>query len=168
MRRNIPSPQREINDLEPPACFYYALKPVNLTVPQQPLFIKEGDKIGIEIGNPFLIDYLRHELKELHHITDGSFSPELVKLTKDAYIDLFEKFLPKDSKKKIKEALISAGAEPDKSFKGVMLGVLGKLGSKVADEAGSEAAKSIVKYLGPVLEGSVSKIKDTFTELYKD
>ena len=33
MRRNIPSPQREINDLEPPACFYYALKSVNLTVP---------------------------------------------------------------------------------------------------------------------------------------
>jgi hypothetical protein len=33
MRRNVPSPQREINDLEPPACFYYALKSVNLTVP---------------------------------------------------------------------------------------------------------------------------------------
>ena len=33
MRRNIPSPQREINDLEPPACFYYALKSVNLTIP---------------------------------------------------------------------------------------------------------------------------------------
>jgi hypothetical protein len=34
MRRNIPSPQREINDLELPACFYYALKSVNLTVPK--------------------------------------------------------------------------------------------------------------------------------------
>ena len=33
MRRNTPSPQREINDLEPPACFYYALKSVNLSVP---------------------------------------------------------------------------------------------------------------------------------------
>jgi single-stranded DNA-specific DHH superfamily exonuclease len=35
MRRNIPSPQREINDLEPSACFYYALKSVNLKVPLQ-------------------------------------------------------------------------------------------------------------------------------------
>ena len=33
MRRYIPSLQREINDLKPPACFYYALKSVNLTVP---------------------------------------------------------------------------------------------------------------------------------------
>ena len=37
MRRNIPSPQREINDLEPPVCFYYALKSVNLTVPRSHL-----------------------------------------------------------------------------------------------------------------------------------
>jgi len=28
-----PTPQRAINDLEPPACFYYALNSVNLTVP---------------------------------------------------------------------------------------------------------------------------------------
>jgi hypothetical protein len=40
MRGNIPSPQREINDLEPPACFYYALKSVNLTVPPLDYFVQ--------------------------------------------------------------------------------------------------------------------------------
>jgi hypothetical protein len=41
-----------------------------------PIFLKDNDKIGIEVGNPYLIDHLRFKLKKLNHITDGSFSPE--------------------------------------------------------------------------------------------
>jgi hypothetical protein len=51
-------PQREINDLEPPACFYYALKSVNLTVPpRDKLRVFSGrirpcpDSIGLWVAN---------------------------------------------------------------------------------------------------------------------
>ena len=76
---------------------------------QKPIFLKDGDRIAIEIDNPFLTDHLRHELKSLNHITDGSFSPELVKLTQEAYLDLFEKHLPRGQKGKIVKALVEAG-----------------------------------------------------------
>ena len=71
-----------------------------------PIFLKDNDKIGIEVGNPYLIDHLRFKLKKLNHITDGSFSPELVKLTTDAYIALFRTCLPDHSEERIVQALV--------------------------------------------------------------
>jgi len=135
---------------------------------QKPIFLKDGDKIAIEIDNPFLTDHLRHELKTLNHITDGSFSPELVKLTHKAYLDLFEKHLPRGAKGRIKKALKDAGAIGDGSFQGVMKALLVKLGAKVADEAGSEAAKTLIGYLGPILDGNVEKIKGSLTTLFEE
>ncbi len=67
---------------------------------KSPIFLKDNDKIAIEIGNPFLIDHLRARLKKIGYITDGSFSNELIKLTKKAYISLFEEMLPKEKKMK--------------------------------------------------------------------
>ena len=136
---------------------------------QKPMFLKDKDKtIGMEIENPYLIDHLRYKLKKLNHITDGSFSPELVKLTSRAYLDLFKEFLPDDSEKKIVNAFVKLGVEGDKSFSGIMTAVLTKLGTKVADKAGGEAAESLVKYLGPVISGSVKNIKEIFTPLFSD
>lgn len=51
--------------------------------------LKDGDKVSLEIGNPYLVDYIRSELKRLGHITDGSFSNEILKMTVNAYTELF-------------------------------------------------------------------------------
>lgn len=135
---------------------------------QNPLFLKDNDKIGIEIENPFLIDHLRSKLKKLNHITDGSFSPELVRLTTTAYIALFESLLPKDSKENIKKALIAAGAASDTSFKGMMKSLLKKLGEKFADEAGGKVAESIADYLGPIISGSIDLVKEKLVLVFNE
>ncbi|MBO4875301.1 MAG: hypothetical protein J5542_08355 [Bacteroidales bacterium] len=44
------------------------------------------NKICLEIENPMLMDFLRAKLKENKYITDGSFSPEIVKLSVPAYL----------------------------------------------------------------------------------
>lgn len=133
-----------------------------------PIFLKDNDKIGIEIDNPYLIDHLRDKLKQLNHITDGSFSPELVRLTTDAYVSLFESCLPEDSKEKIKQAFVDIGAKADTSLKGVLKGALKKLGSKIADDAGGQLAGSIGEYLGPVLTGSLKLLKEKFGKDFFD
>lgn len=135
---------------------------------QKPLFLKDNEKVGIEIENPYLIDHLRYKLKKMNHITDGSFSPELVKLTTDAFIDLFKSYLPEKSEKKIIKALVDSGVVGDKSFAGVMTSIMKKLGSKVADKAGSEVAESIVDYLGPIINGNIKTIKDVIAPLYSE
>ncbi len=133
-----------------------------------PIFLKENDKIGIEVANPYLIDHLRFKLKQMNYITDGSFSPELVKLTTEAYLALFESYLPGGSKKKIIKALVDAGAKGDASFVGIMTAVLSKLGEKFADEAGSELAASLGDYLSPILRGSAKTIKELYLSLFDD
>lgn len=133
-----------------------------------PIFLKDQDKIGIEIGNPYLIDHLRFKLKKLNHITDGSFSPELVKLTVNAYIAVFETYLPDESKQKILNSLIEIGATNDTSFSGVMVSILKKLGAKVADDVGSDIAESIGDYLKPIIDGKIGTIKDTFKSFFSN
>jgi len=133
-----------------------------------PIIIKDNDKIAIEIENPYLIDHLRFTLKKMNHLTDGSFSPELVKLTTKAYLDLFKTFLPDNSEEKIIKTLVDIGAKGDSSFTGVMTAVLIKLGAKVADKAGGEVAESLVKYLGPILKGNIKGIKTSLSHLFSD
>jgi hypothetical protein len=133
-----------------------------------PIFLKDQDKIGIEIGNPYLIDHLRFKLKKLNHITDGSFSPELVKLTVNAYVAVFETYLPVESKQETLDSLIEIGAANDTSFSGVMVSILKKLGAMVADDVGSDVAESIGGYLKPIIDGSTVAIKDTFTSFFSN
>jgi hypothetical protein len=139
-----------------------------MAVLQRPIFLKDGDKIGIEIDNPFLIDHLRARLKQLNHITDGSFSPELVRLTTDAFVALFESYLPNESKDNIKKAFVEIGAKADTSLKGILKGALKKLGTKLADEAGGKIAETAGEYLGPLLSGSIDVLKSKFGSLVGD
>lgn len=133
---------------------------------KNPIFLKDSDKIAIEIENPYLTDHIRYKLKKLNHLTDGSFSPELIKLTTEGYISLFEASLPNQSKDEITQALIDAGASVDTSFKGVMKDVLKKVGTKVAGDAGNEIASSASEYLSPIIEGGISQITTLFSSLF--
>lgn len=131
-----------------------------------PIFLKDNDKIGLEISNPYLIDYLKAKLKDLKHITDGSFSAELIKLTPDAFVALFDSYLLEESKTEIMSALVSIGAKSDTTFKGFLKGVLKKLGTKIADKAGEDIAENIVDYLNPLFSGKIDVLKDTIKEIY--
>ena len=130
-----------------------------------PIFLKDNDKIALEIGNPFLTDHLRAKLKKLGHITDGSFSSELIKLTEKAYLSLFEDMLPDGKKDEIKTALIESGIATDTSFKGVMKGVLKKLGEMFAGDVGDELMENVGEYLGPIINGGIELIKNKIATL---
>jgi hypothetical protein len=129
-----------------------------------PIFLKDNDKIGMEISNPYLIDYLKAKLKNLKHISDGSFSPELIKLTPDAFVALFDSYLPEESKAKIMSAFVSIGLKSDTTVKGFLKGVFKKLGTKIADKAGEDIAENIVDYLSPLFSGKIDGLKDIIKE----
>jgi len=111
--------------------------------------------VGIEIENPLLIDHLKARLKEKGHATDGTFSPDIVKLSSEAFVALIEMYLDEDSQKKIMETLISLGYEKDKSFKGLLKIFIESAAAKVAGSAGEFAAS---EYIAPLLEGGVEKL----------
>lgn len=135
---------------------------------KSPTFLKDNDKILLEIGNPFLIDHLKAKLKKLGYITDGSFSSELVKLTSDAYLALFEDMLPNEKKDLIKKELIKCGAKEDSSLKGVMSSVIKKLIEKSIGKAGDELVDNAFKYLSPIIEANIENFKNVISELFRD
>ena len=69
---------------------------------QAPRFLATSDKmIALEIDDPLLIDHLKFKLRNLNHITDGSFNPGLVKMSYEAYASLFGDTLPQEVKDRL-------------------------------------------------------------------
>lgn len=134
---------------------------------EKPVFLKDGDKVAIEIQNPLLTDHFRFKLKALGYITDGSFSAELVKLTYSAYIELVVKMMDEKVKSETKDALVAAGIMPDTSFKGVFTEIVKKIGAKIANKAGEQAVEEAGKYLSPIISGSIDDAKNMLLKLFK-
>jgi hypothetical protein len=129
--------------------------------------LKQGDLFCLEIENPLVLDHLKDKLQRLGFATDGSFSPSLVRLSKDAFNALVVDCVPSGNQMAVKAALVAAGA-PDGTFGGVIKGVLVKLGGKFADSAGEEMAGNISEYLGPILTGAISEITSRVSELFRE
>ncbi len=114
---------------------------------KSPKFLKENDKIMLEIDNPYLIDYLRFKLKQNGDITDGSFSPEIVKLTLESYVKLYKTLV--FSKEEVSENELLKNDD----FKKVLLTVANHWIKKYTGEEAYE-------YLLPVFKVSIDKIKE--------
>ncbi len=131
---------------------------------KRPVFMKEGDKIALEIGNPFLTDHLRNQLKKLGHISDGSFSPELIKLSTDAYLALFTQCLPEAGINTATKVLVALNLTEDTSVKGVLKAVVKKIGSQVADDAGRQLISAL---FDGIFKNDEKEIKKLTAELAK-
>ena len=135
---------------------------------KNPKFLNNSDKqIIIEIQNPLLQDYIKHKLKTLGQITDGSYSPDIVRLNESAFVDLFESYLPEESKAAIKKALVKAGANSELSFKGLMVGALKAAGKIVASEAGEELGAQLGEFIAPLIDSSTITLSDKFQSIFK-
>lgn len=72
----------------------------------QKLIQPTSDKqICIETENPLIVDHIKSVLKEGKYISDGSFSPEIIKLSPDAYIFLYEQFCGEDKLRDVEKEL---------------------------------------------------------------
>lgn len=133
----------------------------------KPYILKQGELFCLEIENPLVLDHLKDKLQRLGYATDGSFSPSLVRLSKDAFNALVIDCVPLANQKAVKNSLVAAGA-PNGTFGSVVKGVLIKLGGKFADSAGEEMARNISEYLEPILSGATSEITSRISELFQD
>jgi hypothetical protein len=131
---------------------------------KDPVFLNDNDKVCLEIGNPLLIDHLKHSLRKVKRITDGSFSPELVKLTPEAYLALINHKFARVSKKDIKQALIDCGAKKQVNAKTLFLSVLKNIGKKAMGDATDTVGEAIGDYLG----GLITHASKNVTELVEE
>ncbi len=136
---------------------------------RRPILFPDGDKIGLELDSPLLIDHLRHRLRAEGHITDGSFSPELVKLTHDGFAAIMAYCIGKSGNAdRVRSALINAGAIADPSLKNVLKGAIRSLATIAASEAGGQLAETIGdRYIGPLLDGATHIVQAAFRDVLR-
>ncbi|TYB33257.1 MAG: hypothetical protein FXF49_07280 [Flexistipes sinusarabici] len=113
--------------------------------------------VGIEIENPLLMDHLKAKLKEKGYATDGTFSPEMVKLSNEAFVALIEMYLDENSQEAIKKTLIDLGYEKENSFRGIVGEFVKHAATKVAGSAGEHVAS---EYITPLIDGAVKQLSE--------
>ena len=113
----------------------------------EPKFMKDSDKIMLEIDNPFLIDYLRFKLKEIGYITDGSFFSEIVKLTLESYVGLYKTLSFS------KETVIDNKLLKNEDFKKILLSVAKHWTQKYIGDEG-------YNLLAPIFNIPIDKLKE--------
>lgn len=132
---------------------------------KRPLIQKNGDLYVLEVENPLVSDHLRSKVQKLGYVSDGSFSPSIIKLGLDAITALIESSLSPQEKNAIKAALIAAGA-PDTSFKGVLKATLKKVASKVASDSGEALMDKASDFISPIIDAGIERITERAGELF--
>ncbi|WP_420550180.1 hypothetical protein [Litorivicinus lipolyticus] len=134
---------------------------------KRPIIQKSGDQFVLEVENPLVSDHLRSKVQALGHVSDGSFSPSIVKLPLDAVVALIEMYIPENQRAPVKAALIAAGA-PDASFKGVLKAVLKKVAGKVASDTGEALLENASEYISPIIDATVAGLTDKISEVFRE
>lgn len=132
---------------------------------RRPLLQKQGEIFCIEVENPLVADHVRSLLKEVGHTSDGTFSPSLIRINLEAAAALIERMIDRTERVSIRKALVAAGA-PDTSLRGVIQGVLAKVGARVAGKAGEALIDDAAEYVAPLLGGAKSEIQKRVGQLF--
>ena len=133
---------------------------------KRPLIQKNGDLFVLEVENPLVSDHLRSKIQKLGYVSDGSFSPSIIKLGLDAITALIESYLSPQEKEDIKSALVTAGA-PDTTFRGVLKATFKKMASKVASETGEALMDKASDFISPIIDVGIDLIIVKAGELFK-
>lgn len=133
---------------------------------KRPLIQKNGDLYVLEVENPLVSDHLRSKVQRLGYVSDGSFSPSIIKLGLDAITALIESYLSAQEKNDIKAALVAAGA-PDTSFTGILKATFKKVASKVASDTGEALMDKASEFISPIIDAGIDLIKEKANELFE-
>ncbi|MFG6178932.1 hypothetical protein ACGTN6_16980 [Halomonas sp. THAF12] len=134
---------------------------------KKPLIQKNGDLYVLEVENPLVSDHLRSKVQKLGYVSDGSFSPSIVKLGLDAVAALIESYLTEQERDDVKGALVAAGA-PDTSFKGVIKATFKKVAGKVASDTGEALMEKASDFISPIIDAGVDLVTEKARELFEE
>lgn len=132
---------------------------------KRPLLQKQGELFVLEVENPLVSDHLRDKVQQLGYVSDGSFSPSLIKLGLEAITALIASLLSTTEQEQVRLALVAAGA-PDGSLKGVLKATLKKVASKVAADSGEALMDKAAGYLAPIVDASIAALGEKAAELF--
>lgn len=131
-----------------------------------PLISTISQNVCLEVDNPYLVDFIRNELKRLGFITDGSFHAELVKMSTDAFAALYENVLSDESKRGIKKRLIELGVRPNVTLKMLLPHLLPGVAKTIATAAMSKVGEDIAEVCIKYVSEHIDSLKRTLGNFF--
>ncbi|BBE51030.1 hypothetical protein OYT1_ch1476 [Ferriphaselus amnicola] len=116
-----------------------------------PLLACDGDIYLIEVPHPLTMDRLRHRIRQLGHLSDGSFSGNVARIKRSALTDLIESLIPQEERAEVVTRLRGKGYQGI-DFRSVVQAFLKKAGAKVAGEVGDEVAGNVGESISALFE----------------
>lgn len=128
-------------------------------------FAKDGTLMTFGVESPLLREEIVARLKQRGVFADASFAKEIVRLPVEAFVGFFDEFVDDETKQKLKEHLVDDKLLADKSFKAIVFGVLGKIGEKVAGEAGKAVAGAVADGAKEALAPAAAQLSEFLVSL---
>lgn len=113
----------------------------------QPTATKDGNLILLEVPQPFLMDALRHRIRQLGFLSDGSFSGSIARLPQRALAALIEDLVPPGERKYVAARLRRQGLDGD-DLQSLVLGLIKAAGRAAAGSAGEQLGATIAEGIG--------------------
>lgn len=66
-------------------------------------YIEDGTMVSLQVDNPLMRDHIKAKLRDSKHVSDGSFSAEIVRMKPKAFVDLYLSVQDEIMKRKIEE-----------------------------------------------------------------
>jgi hypothetical protein len=120
-------------------------------------FSKDGTQLAFGVESPLVKEEIVARLKRKGIFPDASFAREIIRLPVESFVEFLDEIVDEDTKKQVRSTLVKDKQLPDKSFKALAIGILSKLGEKVAGEFGKDIAADMVgKIAKPTAEKAIT------------
>jgi hypothetical protein len=143
-------------------------------------FSKDGTLMTFGVESPLLKEEILARLKVRGVFADTSFSPELVRLPVDAFVEILDVIVSNDVKRALKKALVEDKQLPDLSLKALAIDAVAAVGKQFGGEVLSDVIKAVgdkatatviapavdkaVSFLSGILQGDAKKAVATLDE----
>lgn len=108
------------------------------------------DRYRFQIRDPLLRQYIEEWVESVNGIMDSSFSPTLVIISRDVFIDILQKFSPHKTLSDLRNSLPD-GVDQEVIDEQTMRGILGRFIDQHIDTLADESAKSMFTLAGVAL-----------------
>jgi len=115
-----------------------------------PRIAVDGEFYLIEVPQPLTMDRLRHRIRRLGFLSDGSFSGSVARIKRPALAALIVELVPENEREQVIDRLRQAGYQ-GMDARSVIAAMLKKAGSKVAGQVGEDLAVNVGKSVTDLL-----------------
>jgi len=120
-------------------------------------FCKDGDMFLFEVPHPLTMDRLRHKVRKLGFVSDGTFSGSVARIQGDALVALIEALIPSDQKRALLKKLHNEGYE-GKDIASIIKRIAIQTASAAGGKALGQLAEGAVNGFWPLLSGQFEKL----------